>query len=112
MRKVEKMTQHPPTCLHCGRGNTLGPDGEQTPALDLQRDVNWGDSTYLCSACVDVAALIFGYKTAEDVQQVEELNQLLQQQLHDLKAERDLKQRRIETILAGREAERAEGAAA
>ena len=50
MRLVERMVQHPPTCLHCGRGNTDEAEFP-LPNLDLEREVNWGDSTYIWVSC-------------------------------------------------------------
>lgn len=115
MLLVERMTQHPPQCLYCGRGNVTqdSDDHDQTIRfLDLQREVNWGDSTYLCSVCCEKIAAIVGWEPAEDVAELKERVTELLVKLHDLEAERDQHKRRLETIVAGREAEKEAQAAA
>lgn len=108
MHKVERMTQHPATCLHCGRGNTV--DGDDTMddffAIDLERDVNWGDSTYICMYCVDVMAQTAGFVTLGQLDEQQKVSEHLRQELHSVRAEFDSYRRRVRTMLAGRKAEK------
>lgn len=108
MHKVERMTQHPATCLHCGRGNTV--DGDDTMdefwAIDLERDVNWGDSTYICKYCVDIIAQTAGFVTLTQLAEQQEISEHIRQELHSTRAEFDSYRRRVRTMLAGRKAEK------
>jgi hypothetical protein len=106
MQLVERMTQHPPTCLHCGRGNTV--DEPNIPALDLQREVNWGDSTYICGTCVMQAAALYGYISPEQYQELQDTIESLQKQRHELRAQLEKKDRRLSAISSGRQALRDE----
>lgn len=107
MHKVERMTQMPTNCLYCGRGNT--PDDPDTMddfwAIDLERDVNWGDPTYLCKYCCDVLAAQAGYVTMDQLMEQQNINQAQGRKIHDLQAKLEQRQRRLDTITAGRQAE-------
>ena len=109
MHKVEMMSQMPSTCLHCGRGNT--PDEPDTIdefwALDLERDVNWGDSTYICKYCVDQLAAVAGFVTMEQLDEVTRQVDDMRVKLHEKAAEHDSYRRRVQATLLGRKAEEA-----
>ena len=108
MHKVERMTQHPITCLYCGRGNT--PDGHETLddfwAIDLERDVNWGDSTYLCKYCVEKMAMQSGFVTMADLTEQQNVVRAQARKIHDLQAKLEAKSRRLQQINDGRAAVR------
>lgn len=109
MHKVERMTQLPTTCLVCGRGNTPNDPHsiDEFWAVDLERDVNWGDSTYLCRYCVDELAALAGFVTVGQLGEAADIAEALRQELHEVKAEFDSYRRRARTILAGKKAEKA-----
>ena len=95
MHLVERMTQAPPNCMVCGAGNTPdGVTGEIGPFLDLERDVNWGDSTYLCMLCCTQIGAHAGLMTAEEKQSLEAQIRKLKTQVHSLEAERSVYRRR------------------
>jgi hypothetical protein len=106
MHKVERMTQTPAQCLYCGRGNT--PDDPDTLdefwAIDLERDVNWGDPTYLCKYCCDILAAQAGYVTMDQLQEQMNINQAQSRKLHDLTAKLEQRQRRLDQIATGDQA--------
>lgn len=110
MHKVSRMTQTPTTCLTCGRGNT--PDDPDTMdefyAIDLERDVNWGDSTYICKYCCERLAGLVGF--VDETTVAEYLNEIahLGRRIHRLKAALEGKKRRLTAITEGRKALRAE----
>lgn len=114
MRLVERMTQNPPRCLYCGKGNTTARDDEldtdllPLPYLDLEREVNWGDSTYLCGPCVLKAAALYGYITPEQALTLEQTITSLRRERHDLRAMLQERTRRLDSIVKGREALQAE----
>ena len=108
MHKVQLMEQTPTQCLHCGRGNT--PDDPDTMddfwAVDLERDVNWGDSTYICKYCCDVLAATAGYVTHEQLLEQQQLADNLRAELHDSKAELASYKRRVRVVMAGKKTEK------
>src|SRR5262245_22291124 len=110
MRLVERMTQHPPRCLHCGKGNTGEGDAYSDtgliplPYLDLEREVNWGDPTYLCGPCVLMAASLYGYIPPEQAQTLEQTITSLRRERHELRATLSERTRRLDSIVKGREA--------
>lgn len=108
MRLVEVMSQHPPVCLHCGKGNTE--DEPRISVLDLEREVNWGDSTYLCGRCVMIAAALYEYISPEQYSELEDTVQSRDKQIHELRAALSEKERRLTTILDGKKALRDERA--
>jgi len=103
MHKVSRMTQTPTTCLVCGRGNT--PDDPHTMddffAIDLERDVNWGDSTYVCRYCCDTLAALAGFVTTEQLVEQQNINQRLKERVHDLQATLEQRERRLSQITKG-----------
>lgn len=109
MHKVEIMSQMPTTCLVCGRGNTPNdPDSlDDFWAIDLERDVNWGDSTYLCRYCVDELAALAGFVTEGQLEESADIAEGLRKELHETKAEFDSYRRRARAMLTGKKAERA-----
>jgi len=106
MHKVGRMSQTPTTCLYCGRGNTPDePDSmDEFWAIDLERDVNWGDSTYICKYCCDVLAATAGYVTMEQLQEQMNLQQRMKRKIHDLEAKLQERDRRLTQIATGRRA--------
>lgn len=103
MHKVERMTQTPTQCLYCLRGNT--PDEPDTMdeffAIDLERDVNWGDPTYICKYCCEKIAALAGFVTMDQLQEEMNINQALKRKVHDLKAKLEERQRRLDQIATG-----------
>lgn len=110
MHKVSVMTQTPTTCLTCGRGNT--PDDPHTMedffAIDLERDVNWGDSTYICRYCCDIVAALAGFVSEEQMTDQLRANQQLKEELHETQAELESRNRRLHQITRGTKALKAE----
>lgn len=88
MHLVERMTSTPPNCMVCGRGNTPDEGGNIGPFLDLERDVNWDDSTYLCSTCGTAIGAMFGMQTADDVLHFRRQIRQLKRDLHEERARR------------------------
>lgn len=109
MHKVQLMTQIPTQCFYCMRGNV--PDGEDTMddfwAMDFERDFNWGDSTYLCKYCIALLASHCGYVTEGQLQEQVDIQNRLHQRIHDLEAELEAREVRLERIVAGSEELRA-----
>lgn len=106
MHKVEIMTQAPTNCLTCGRGNTVDDPHtmEDFFAIDLERDVNWGDPTYICRYCCDTLAALAGFVTEDQLREQMNLNQRLKERLHDTEAQLEEKKRRLNRISRGRRA--------
>lgn len=85
MHLVERMTRNPPACMVCGKGNTPDTAGDIGPFLDLERDVNWDDSTYLCKDCGTAIGAEFGMQTEDDVLHLRRQIRQLKGELHDQK---------------------------
>lgn len=94
MHVVDRMTQSPPNCMICGVGNTPDTEGNIGPFLDLERDVNWGDSTYLCESCGSKVGASFGMITTTEAEEHHLQMQALKKKLHDKDAEIGLRRRR------------------
>lgn len=97
----------PAQCLVCHRGNTPDAPDSQNDfwAIDLERDVNWGDPAYICKYC---AADIAGLAGMVDAAEIENLNTQIKQQLkkiHELESTLDTRERRLKTIVRGKKAE-------
>jgi len=75
-------------------------------AVDLERDVNWGDSTYICKYCCDVLAATAGYVTHEQLLEQQQLADNLRAELHDSKAELASYKRRVRVVMAGKKTEK------
>lgn len=103
MHKVKRMTQAPHQCLTCGRGNV--PDDPHTEDdlwfLDLERDVNWGDPTYLCMYCCESIGVMAGLVSMQDLKDAQDVNRAQSRKIHDLQAKLEGKQRRIDLITGG-----------
>lgn len=110
MHKVKRMTQQPVACLTCGRGNI--PDEPHTEdefwCLDLERDVNWGDSTYLCMYCCEKIGITAGLVSSDDLKEQLDINRALSRKVHDLTARLDAKTRRLDAVSGGARAIRQE----
>jgi hypothetical protein len=97
------MTQTPTQCLYCLRGNTPDdPDSmDEFFAIDLERDVNWGDPTYLCKYCCEKVAALAGFVTMDDLQDQMNVNESLKRKLHDALAKLEDRERRLKHIVRG-----------
>jgi hypothetical protein len=105
MHRIEVMSPEvgPPNCLVCRRGNT--PDAPDSMAdfwaVDLERDVNWGDPAYVCKYC---AADIGGLAGMVDAEQIGDLEAQIRQQrrkIHELETTLEQRERRLKTIVRG-----------
>jgi len=76
-------------------------DGKVGPFLDLMRDINYGDSTYLCGRCVQQIAGLFGYIDEGQYADLERALRAKDEEIHELKADFDSKDRRLRVIEAG-----------
>lgn len=103
MHRVQLMTQTPPSCLTCGRGNT--PDDPDTMdefwVLDLERDVNWGDSTYICKYCVDEIAAISGLVTTAQLDEAQQIIEAIRKKLHNKTSELEQFKEKVRAKFAG-----------
>lgn len=103
MHRVQLMTQTPPSCLHCGRGNM--PNDPDTMddfwVLDLERDVNWGDSTYICKYCVDEIAAISGLVTTAQLDEAQQIIEAMRKKLHNKTSELDQFKEKVRAKLLG-----------
>jgi hypothetical protein len=106
--KVDRMTLSPAQCLSCGSGNVPDEHGDVGPFIDLQVEVGWGDSVYLCPLCVHKIATLFGYMSPNDVADLEARRKKAVRQAHDLKAQLEEKNRRLSVIRDARKAIKAE----
>jgi hypothetical protein len=100
MMLVETMTQAPNACMACGKGNV--PDretGKVGPFLYLGIDYNWGDSGYMCEDCVGKAAVFFDWISPDTKRQFERKIKKLEQKIHDLEGEIDMRRRREHSAL-------------
>lgn len=106
MHKAARMTQTPPNCLHCGRGNV--PDDPDTLedfwVIDLERDVNWGDPTYLCKYCVEQVGALAGMLPNSEAVKKDNVIQHQLRRIHDLEAKLEVRDRRLSKINEGRTA--------
>lgn len=102
MRLVERMTETPPHCMVCGKGNTPNGDTKLVePAVDLGTDRNWGDSCYLCTQCAEKVGALVGMATPDTVKDLEHEKKALLRKVHDLEADIDVRRSR-ERELRGR----------
>jgi hypothetical protein len=97
------MVMTPQTCMYCGCGNVPSSKDEEEigPFLDLERDVNWGDSVYLCMNCVMKVAGLCGYISEDQWKDLEKKIDKLEKTNHDLKAELESQERRLRVVAAG-----------
>jgi hypothetical protein len=69
---VTGMPLEPHSCVCCG-GGSRDADGEIDQSVFAEAvDINWGDSVYICRTCVRVIAELFGFRTPEDVKELED----------------------------------------
>lgn len=88
MHLVERMLNTPPNCMVCGKGNTPDKVGDIGPFLDLERDVNWDDSTYLCMDCGQAIGIACGLPTADELTSQKQEIRSLKRELHNARAAR------------------------
>lgn len=86
MHLVERMTQSPPNCMICGKGNTPDSTGQIGPFIDLERSVNWDDSTYLCTDCGQSIGVLAGLPTQDESLVLKQEIRRLKQEVHEAKA--------------------------
>jgi hypothetical protein len=101
VRLVERMTLAPAVCMVCGKGNT--PDGRSKqilPAVDLEGDRNWGDSTYICTQCAEKIGGLVGMATPDTVSDLEQTIKKRDREIHELGADLDQKRIKIRRLLA------------
>lgn len=92
---VERMTDHPPNCMFCGKGNTPdGDTGEIGPFLATPIDRNWGDSCYICEDCGVAIGAMFGAITPDEAQDMERQLKAKNKEIHELNAELDVRRQR------------------
>jgi hypothetical protein len=94
MHLVDRMTEPPATCLICGKGNTPNAEGTVGPFIDLERDVNWGDPTYICEDDAMRIGALVGMVTPDELEDLRLENKGLEKKLHDQAADFDLAKRR------------------
>lgn len=95
MQLVEKMTMQPHTCLYCGRGNsTTNTKGENGPYVDLQRDVNFNETVYICETCALEVGSLVGMITADDRRELIRKLKGLSKKCHNLEADLEKMTRR------------------
>lgn len=97
MHLVDRMTEAPCACLVCGRGNVPDETGQIGPFLDLEREVNWDDSIYLCQYCGTAIGALFGMQTQDDVLGFKQEIRRLKRELHEEKA---LRRRKVSSARA------------
>jgi hypothetical protein len=88
MHLVERMTSAPCACMICGRGNVADTAGNIGPFLDLERDVNWDDSTYLCMDCGQSIGMACGLPSADELTSMRQEVRSLRRKVHEAKASR------------------------
>jgi hypothetical protein len=72
--------------------------------LDLERDVNWGDSTYLCMYCCEKIGITAGLVGMQELKEAQDVNRAQGRKIHDLQAKLEHKQRRLDRITGGAKA--------
>lgn len=112
MHLVGRMELTPHTCLYCGKGHTIedGQTADSTVYLDLERDVNWGDSVYFCMNCVATIAATCGYVTEGQLEEVRQTIKDKDKEIHALKAEVDSVTRRLKVVTTAKAVVRTERA--
>lgn len=108
MHRLQRMTTAPLQCLVCFRGNT--PDDPDSMddfwVLDLERDVNWGDPTYLCKYCCEKIAALTGFVPEADFREQANIVRQQLRKIHDLQARLEQRNRRLDQIATGTKAVR------
>lgn len=94
----------PPQCLHCGRGNPTEQEvhGDSPPwYIDLERDINWGDPTYLCNDCVEKLLVHAGFVDSSELTEMVDAKQDLEKRVHDLEAKLEQREARFQQVTGG-----------
>jgi hypothetical protein len=99
MHLVDRMTEAPATCLICGKGNVPNNDGSIGPFLDMERDVNWGDPTYLCEDCGTKIGAMFGMVSVTEIEDLRSVNRNLEKKLYDLEASAEIRRRKVREVM-------------
>ncbi len=108
MHKVARMDPAigPPNCLVCNRGNNADdPDSmDDFWAMDLERDVNWGDPAYICKYCCEAIGAEVGYVPHEQLDAANATIKEKNKEIHKLQAETDSLRRRFRSTRLGKKA--------
>lgn len=88
----------PAPCIHCGAGNTPGPNGERRQFVDLEREVNFDEPVIICEDCVLMIAGILGMPSQELIDTEKRRVRKLTTELHKVNAEKDSMTRRARKI--------------
>lgn len=106
MHKVKLMQASPMSCMMCGRGNT--PDDPDTMDdlwfLDTERDLDWGDTAYICKYCCDKVGLFAGLVGMQELAETQAVVKAQAKRIHDLEAKLAARQRRLNAVAAGEQA--------
>jgi hypothetical protein len=70
------------------------------PFANLGIDYNWGDSGYLCGDCVGQLAVLFDWISPDTAKDNQRQIKRLEQKIHDLEGEIDMRRRRERTALS------------
>jgi hypothetical protein len=105
MKLVEKMTMQPFTCLYCGKGNIPNNDRTIGPFVDLERDVNFNETVYVCEKCALRVGSCVGMITADEQRELNDQIKKLEKELHNTEAkldkrtrQRDLARKRLSVV--------------
>lgn len=94
---VEGMPLEPHSCVSCGGGPRDADSNIMEVAFAEGVDINWGDSVYICASCARVIAELYGFRTPEDV---EELNKEIER-LKEVEKKHKKLEKRVKTMLEG-----------
>lgn len=103
MRLVDQMTENPGHCVACG-GNPIDIDGNPQIAVDLDVDVNWGDSAYLCVECINLIADLIERPSKKKIQKIVDQNKFLSRRNKEIAKELEDAQKLIARIKDGQAA--------
>ena len=106
MSWVRRQGMHlkPYRCVACGQSATppANTEGEVADAYFCEGvDVNWGDSVFLCEACVWVLGQLAGVLDPDQVNDLKRDKARTEDELEDLKVEHDATEKRIARMLDG-----------
>jgi hypothetical protein len=79
------MTMQPGHCFVCGL-TPVDDHGNVKPAIDLERDYDWGDNAYLCLECANLIATLIDRPSPEEITKVTKERDKLKRQNKELLA--------------------------